>query len=253
MWSLVVKLAHPRINHHRSYTELYGIIRNYSHAIKRGYLTDSHCGDPRLTLTAVAWSCDVNRGQKFIYFWPQQHCPLARRVRPLTPRFTCTVPSPSQMELYNPAIRVKPSAHLPSFSASEIERCWHELLGMWHIKLWRRGYHESNSYCRVMVASGCRHSLVGRGPTTAFGRDKPIPRFVLNYYVILLWISLCYCRWILSVWLRNEGRMGETAAYHYLTSAAKWVINEPIGLHSPVQQHKSWYRLVTLLPDQTRK
>ena len=45
--------------------------------------------------------------------------------------------------------------------------------------------------------------------------------------------------------------MGETAAYHYLTSAAKWVINErcnPIGLHSPVQQHKSWYRLVTYYP-----
>ena len=100
--------------------------------------------------------------------------------------------------------------------------------------------------------------LVGHGPTTAFGRvagwqayTKICAELLCNIVVNIVML-LHYSRWN---WVRDYITR-ETAAYHYLTSAAKWVINErcnPIGQHSPVQQHKSWYRPVTPLPDQTRQ
>ena len=53
--------------------------------------------------------------------------------------------------------------------------------------------------------------------------------------------------------------MEGTAAYHYLTSAANWVIMDPLGrcnlieLQSPLQQNKSWYRLATRPSANTRR
>ena len=53
--------------------------------------------------------------------------------------------------------------------------------------------------------------------------------------------------------------MEGTAAYHYLTSAANWVIMNPlercnpIGLQSPLQQNKSRYRLATRPSANTRR
>ena len=53
--------------------------------------------------------------------------------------------------------------------------------------------------------------------------------------------------------------MEGAAAYHYLTSAANWVIMDPlercnpIGLQSPLQQNKSRYRLATRPSANTRR